>query len=190
MDPFHRSAFGFKDASSILTLADVARNLDIQRFLRRREADLHSQASETGEQVMPSLEPYIYLMTNLELHRRKTFWVDESLAYMLAKTELDVTGGELRAPFPCFALVFSDRYTLSLAERLLARDRQCPIAGCYLKAATIYVVEERLESGRGLAVVFALDTLGADPPSETAPQTTRPFHSETPPKSSSAGFLV
>ncbi len=155
---------GFKDASSILTPADIRRNLDIQRFLRHREADLDDQNSAPGEQVIPSLEPYIYLMTNLELHRRKTFWVDESLAYMLAKTELDVSGGELRAPFPCFALVFSDRYTLSLAERLLARDRQCPIAGYYLKAATTYVVEERLESGRGLRVVFALDTLGADPP--------------------------
>ncbi|RPJ58952.1 MAG: hypothetical protein EHM23_15810, partial [Acidobacteria bacterium] len=155
---------GFKDASSILTRADIRRNLDIQRFLRHREADQHNQASAPGEQVIPSLEPHIYLMTNLELHRRKTFWVDESLAYMLAKTELDLPGDELRAPFPCFALVFSDRYTLSLAERLLARDRQCPIAGYYLKAATIYVIEERLESGRGLGVVFALDTLGADPP--------------------------
>ena len=39
-----------------------------------------------------------------------------------------------------------------------------PIANCYLKAATIYLVEERLEWGRGLRVAFALDTLGADPP--------------------------
>ncbi len=31
-----------------------------------------------------------------------------------------MVGGELRAPFPCFALVFCDRHMLSLGERLIA----------------------------------------------------------------------
>jgi hypothetical protein len=39
---------------------------------------------------------------------------------MLDQTELDVVGSELRVPFASFALVFTDRHMLSLAERLLA----------------------------------------------------------------------
>jgi hypothetical protein len=47
--------------------------------------------------------------------------LDEHLA--LAKTDLDVDWGHLRVPFPAFAMVFTDRQTLSSAERLLAADR-------------------------------------------------------------------
>jgi len=46
------------------------------------------------------LAPYLWLMVNFDLHRRKAFWVDESLA------------------FPACALVFTDRHVLSLGERL------------------------------------------------------------------------
>ena len=83
---------------------------------------------------------------------------------MLSKTDLDLTGGELRAPFPCFAMVFTDRFTLSLAGRRLSLDGQCPIAGHFLKVATVFVVEDGSDSNRSLRVGFALDALGADPP--------------------------
>jgi hypothetical protein len=98
------------------------------------------------------------------LHRRKTFWVDESLAYLLAKTDLDVPGSDLQAPFTCFAFVFTDRYVLSLAERMLSLDRKCPLAGHFLRIATVYVRKEHPAPYRGLHIRFAFDALGADPP--------------------------
>jgi hypothetical protein len=70
----------------------------------------------------------------------------------------------LRVPFPCFALIFTDRYTLSLAERKLSADRDSRLAGHFLKVATVYVTEERGASSRTLHLGFALDALGADPP--------------------------
>jgi hypothetical protein len=106
----------------------------------------------------------LYWTVNFELHRRKTFWVHESLAYLLAQTDLDVVGQELRLPFACFALVFTDRHALSLAERLLACDPSCPLAGQMLRVARVYVSEEQGESGRVLHLGLALDALGSDPP--------------------------
>lgn len=70
----------------------------------------------------PALEASEFaLKVNFELHRRKAFWVDESLAFMLARTDIDADGSALRVPFPAFALVYTDRHVLSLAERLLYR---------------------------------------------------------------------
>ena len=90
------------------------------------------------------LTAHIELIINFELHRRKTFWVDESLAYMLAKTDLDVPGSDLRVPFACFALVFTDRYVLSLAERMLSADPKSPVSGYFLRVATVYLREESM----------------------------------------------
>src|SRR4051812_35727005 len=105
------------------------------------------------------------MMIDHELHRRKTFWVDEALAYMLDQTDLDVAGGELRVPFPAFALVFTDRHVLSLGERLLANSRDTPLAGHLLRVATVHVTEHnRGEHQRVLGVCFAFDALGGDLP--------------------------
>jgi hypothetical protein len=103
-------------------------------------------------------------MVNFDLHRRKSFWVDESLAYMLANTDLDVVGRELRVPFPSFALIFTDRCVLSFAERLLARRPECPLAGQYIRVATVFVTEHTSGEERTLGICFAFDTLGADLP--------------------------
>jgi hypothetical protein len=102
------------------------------------------------------------MMINHELHRRNAFWVDESLAYMLDQTELDVVGGELRVPFASFALVFTDRHMLSLAERLLAKERDNPLAGHLLRVATVDVTEYQRGGGRVLEVCFVFDALDAD----------------------------
>jgi hypothetical protein len=55
-------------------------------------------------------------------------------------------------------------YTLSLAERLCATDQHWPLAGHFLRAATVYITEERRAESRFLAAGLALDTLGADQP--------------------------
>lgn len=161
---------GFDEKSTLMTAREIGANLEIQRFLRRNQptgAGARSPASRPHDQPSdPSsgLALHMENMINFELHRRKTFWVDESLAYLLAKTDLDVPGQDLRSPFSSFALVFTDRYVLSLAERMLSLVPQCPLAGQFLRVATVYVREKDRASDRALDVCFALDALGADPP--------------------------
>ncbi len=153
---------GFEDAITVLREEGFRANLDLQRFLREWEGT-HRPASAPADRP-PALSPFLRVMVNFELHRRKTFWVDESLAYMLDHTDLDIVGRELRVPFPSCALVFTDRHVLSLAERMLAGDGTCPLSGQLLQVATIYVTEERLGEARTLEICFAFDALGADLP--------------------------
>lgn len=103
-------------------------------------------------------------MINFDLHRRKAFWVDESLAFMLARTDIDAECRDLRVPFPSFALIYTDRRVLSLAERLLSRRPDEPYSGHILKVATVYVLERETAGERRLELTFALDALGADAP--------------------------
>ena len=153
----------FDDRSTIMTAEDIRTNLEIQRYLRENR----SLQIEDQDRIMPGVDiltAYIELIINFELHRRKTFWVDESLAFMLAKTDLDVPGSDLRVPFACFALVFTDRYVLSLAERMLSADPKSPVSGYFLRVATVYLREEIYVANRVLRVWFVFDALGADPP--------------------------
>jgi hypothetical protein len=149
-----RARPGFDDAATVMMAQDMSASLDVQRFLRREDA--------------ASLAERLPWLVNYELHRRKTFWVDESLAFMLAKTDLDVPCGQLRVPFPGFALVFTDRHVLSLTERMLSADPRCPVKGYLLGVLTVYVYEERSGPERDLHLGLAADTLGADPPHWTA----------------------
>ncbi len=146
-----RNRPGFDDRSTIAASEDLERDIDIQRLRGRPNTP-------------PDLMARLRYGVSFELHRRKVFWVDEGLAFLLAKTDLDVDGAHLRVPFPAFALVFTDRQTLSLAERLLAADRSCPIRGYLLRAVTAYVIEEHRADERILNLGFAFDTRGADPP--------------------------
>jgi hypothetical protein len=158
-----RARPGFDDAATIVTRTEFESDLEVRRFMKERV----EQAGAAGEPsaTKPSdLASQLRCTVNFELHRRKTFWVDESLTYMLAQTDLDITGDQLRLPFACLSLVFTDRYVLSLAERLLASDRSCPLAGHILRLVTVYMFEEPVESVRRLHVALAADTLGADPP--------------------------
>jgi hypothetical protein len=158
-----RRAPGFKDASALMSVEAFNTHLDLQRFVREhdRAAASHVGAAGEGPSVLAGL---LRLMVNFELHRRKSFWVDESLAYTLDQTDLDVAGRELRAPFPSFALVFTDRHVLSQAERTVAAGPSCPVAGHLLRVATVFVTEHSTGESRTLELAFALDTLGADLP--------------------------
>lgn len=84
---------------------------------------------------------------------------------MLEHTDVDVAGGELRVPFPTFALALTDRHALSLGERLLARKEGESLRGQILRVITVYVSEERHGGDRTVEITFALDALGADLPS-------------------------
>jgi SEC-C motif len=141
------------DASTVLTASELAANLQVQAFLR---AAAREAATGLADQVR--------CLVNYDLHHRKTFWVDEPLAYMLAKTDPAVPGRDLHVPFASFALVFTDRHLLSLGERLLSLEGRSPLKGHFLQVVTIYVTDEPRAGGRVLRLVLALDALGADPP--------------------------
>lgn len=136
---------GFDEAATLDHQTARASDIDIQRIVRKH----------------PSLAPMLRAMVDFDLHRRKTFWVSGDLTWTLSHTELDLPAELVRVPFPTFALVFTDRHVLSLAERLLAVGPPSPVAGHILKVVTIYVTE----AVPGLLdVVVAADALGADPP--------------------------
>jgi hypothetical protein len=140
---------GFDETTTVLSAEAEAIDLEIQRFVRAGGA---------------AAAPYLRMMVDFELYRRKTFWVDESLAYLLDQTELDVVGRELQVPFAVFTLVFSDRHVLALAERLLAAQAASPLVGQLLRVATVQVVQRRRGDARVLDICFAFDALGADLP--------------------------
>jgi hypothetical protein len=154
---------GFDDATTLLADEELRAHLDVQRFLRER-GDRPRPPDEDVAAADHALPAWLRLVTNFELHRRKAFWVDEALAFMLDQTDLDVVGRELRVPFPSFALVFTDRHVLSMAERLLAMDRTSPLAGQILRVLTVHVSEVRDGETRTLEVSLAPDALGADLP--------------------------
>ncbi len=141
-----RARPGFDERHTLVTSDDLATDLDLRRLGALDEAS-------TG------IGPWL---VDFELHRRKTFWVDRALTWQLAHTDLDVCASELRLPFASFAVVFTDRHALSLAERLVAKVRpNSPVAGHFARVVTVYVAG-RADAGMRLHV--AVDALGADPP--------------------------
>jgi hypothetical protein len=158
-----RRAPGFEDTSTLMSAEAFGRHLELQRFVREHERAAAGRAG-VADDARSGVVGLLHLMVNFELHRRKSFWVDESLAYTLDQTDLDVFGRELRPPFPAFALVFTDRHVLSLAERAIARGPASPVRGHLLRVVTVFVTEDSTGDGRTLDVAFALDTLGADLP--------------------------
>lgn len=155
-----RAMPSFSDTSTTLEEDDLKRDLELQRFVRRERPS----ANDAGQEGAAAA-PYLPLMVHFELHRRKVFWVDAALSYMLENTDVDVAGGELRVPFPSFAIVLTDRHALSLGERLLARSAGDPLRGQILRVITVYVTERHRDDGRALSIVLAFDALGADLPS-------------------------
>jgi hypothetical protein len=156
-----RARPSFTDQTTVLDPGEIGHNLDIQRFLRGLVPPDPDASVRWAPDQIP---PYLNRMVNHDLHRRKVFWVDEGLSWQLSNTDLDALGRELRVPFTSFALVFTDRRMLSLGERLLSKDPKNPLAGHFLRVATVYVTEHGDGDVRTLSVCFALDALGADLP--------------------------
>src|SRR5438445_5447398 len=72
---------------------DVERMAEAHFAFGQIELGKSAEAAEASTRLL--LEHLGYSM-NHELHRRRTFWVDESLAWMLAETRLDIEGRLLR----------------------------------------------------------------------------------------------
>ena len=156
---------GFDDRC-IASQESLQEDVPLLRYLQEHTKAVLSEGADPDDAVESAeyLGNHVYLYANYELHRRKTFWIDDGLAWALGKTTLDLPGSQLRVPFPCFALVFNDRYTLGLAERLLARQPDCHIQGDLLRSATVYVLRERQDQPCALHLGFLFDTGGDDWP--------------------------
>ena len=116
----------------------------VQRFLEDYAVllrEVRGWSRRTCAEEANFLGHHLHYMAHYEAHYRKTFWVDESLAWMLRHTQLDVVGSFLRPPFACCAFVFTDRGTLELAESILGRERDCSIRGRRLRILTAYVTQ-------------------------------------------------
>ena len=100
---------------------------------------------------------------NYEMQRRKTFWVDESLAWMLAHTQVDAESRLFRLPFSSYVLVYTDRHMLGLAERALANDPVCPLRGQMLAVLCAYVTESGPD-GSQVKVALTFDAFAGQPP--------------------------
>jgi hypothetical protein len=81
------------------------------------------------------------------------------VAWLLARTDLDIEGRVLRLPFPCFALVFTDRATLELAEALLPQKVGLRIMTAYVR----HTLAPRGATGLRLSLVVD-DGSGRRPP--------------------------
>ncbi len=119
----------------------VAADAEVRKFLEAYAAAYHvieGYSRRAAAEEADFLGHHIFLMGNFEAHYRKTFWVDESLAFQLSETDLDVEGELLVPPFPACAFVFTDAFSLRLVARALAQDPDHR-RGSALRAATVYL---------------------------------------------------
>lgn len=138
-------------------LLDRARVDEFLVPLGRRMVDAGGNPDAVVDEL-DLLAVHMFYALSYELQRRKTFWVDESLAFMLAHTRLDVRGEGLRLPFASFALVFTDQATLAIGEALANRDDSSNVRGLALRSLTVYVTRIPAPDGAlGVQLSFLLD---------------------------------
>jgi hypothetical protein len=148
------------DVKRVIDGREIEGDLGFHRLVREtvRDAKDDGSSEPAASSEGKKLATWIAVLANFELHLRKLFWVDESLAWMLGATRLDVTGNALRPPFTSFALVFTDRYALGLAERLLAEDRGSRLRGRILSVLTVYVTSNVYnEEGGEMRIALGAD---------------------------------
>lgn len=155
----YRNWEGFHDGMT-LEYGELEDNLDFQRFVRNhtdravQEGMDKDAAWEQGRLLASHLE----YMINYELHLRKTFWIEDTLSYMLGHTELDLLGDMLKLPYASFAFVFTDRFTLEIAERMLSNIPDCTMGGRKLQILTVYVTQAGRPGGpRRVKIAFVFD---------------------------------
>ena len=160
-----RRAEGF-GASATITQEEMQRDLTFMRFVRKLGETAYADGATADEAAAHAnlAGTHLWYVTNYELHHRKTFRVDPSLAWTLGHTRLEVTGDLLRLPFATFAVVFDDRHTLGLAERLLSLEKTCTHRGRMLKVATAYVSGRPEDAPWLLNVSFTFDAQVGDWP--------------------------
>ncbi len=142
---------------------DLVRTAVTQRELEAEAAVQELMRDSAGRLESDELLAHLEFYCNYEMQRRKTFWVDESLAWMLANTQVDAESSLFRLPFPSYVLVYTDRHTLGVAERALASDGDCPLRGQMLAVLCAYVLELAPDSSR-VKVGLTFDAFAGQPP--------------------------
>ena len=115
-----RALPSFSETSTTLGENELRHDLELQRFLRR---DRPSE-NDSGQEGFHAA-PYIGLMVNFDLRRRKAFWVDAGPSFMLENTDLDVAGEDHRAAQALPALTAADA-ALGLGVLPPRQDRYPP----------------------------------------------------------------
>jgi len=146
------------DLATVVGPEELSRDLAVQRFLRGR-AEAEARRGVPPEDAVADanlLGEHLAALVNWELYHRKTFWVEESLAWQLDHTTLDLEADLLRPPFAAFAVAFDDRHTLGLGERLLGQEPGTH-RGRILKVLTAHVTQVPRPHGRMLRLAFTFD---------------------------------
>lgn len=136
-----------KELSVVVSEDDLARDLAYQRFARSSPSEEFARHA-------------VITFSNYELYLRKVFWVGESLSWLLGATKLDVAGDAVRLPFRSLALVFTDRYALSLAERMDSRLPPEVRTGRMLQVLTVYLTQTSGEEGNNEPRLVDLTLVG------------------------------
>jgi len=161
---------GWEDRT--LTQQALMESGDLDDLLRDHALGLVAEGASRAEALgeATALAGHVHYAANHELHHRKTFWVDEALAWALLRTELDVPGACLRLPFPSTAFVFADRATLDLADSLLAGDEVGGVRGRPVRMLTVYVVRGEVAArGTDLRLAFLFDRSDEDEDADVWP---------------------
>lgn len=129
--------------ASIITPEAVGEIPEVQEFLRFHALEKFQRYGLSADEALDDadmLGNHIFYILNLELHYRKLFWVDESLAWMLDRTRLDIEGSYLQLPFSSFAFVFTDPLVLDLCHALTEIDIGLEDAHRKPKIVTVYLI--------------------------------------------------
>jgi hypothetical protein len=149
-------ARGYRDARDrdlewTIPWDDVPADPLVRRFLQEQAVRLHGKG-DGPEEVKLVLHQFV---AQLVIH---LFWVADDLSWSFSASSLDgIDGAALRLPFGCLALVFTDRYALGLAERMLARIPNVLLRGRILRVL--------MPGGRrGIRIAFTCDAGGDEWP--------------------------
>ena len=93
-----RADFGLE---TVVDETELRRDLSVRRFLEThaRESVALGLTLEDAAEDADLLGIHLRCLCNFEIHRRKTFWVEESLSWMLARTNLDIAGDQAASAF-------------------------------------------------------------------------------------------
>jgi len=142
---------------TVVTHEELERDLGLLRLAKEAGKALLQEGSSRQDAATEAalVGAHVEYLANFLLHHRKVFWVDAPVAWLLGHTKADFAAEHLALPFASFALVYTDRHTLSLAERLAAADPDCGCRGCFMRSVTAYVTRvPGEESDAGLRIAL------------------------------------
>lgn len=104
---------------------------------------------------------WVETLCNFYLYGYRTFLVNQLSSAILGVTDPDpdfVDGDNLYgAPFPSFAVLFTDPSTLRAAERIMCSDANARLHNWVLQSVTAYITETKLGNGRHIRIIFGCD---------------------------------